>query len=64
MKAEIVIGVDYMFLWMKWRWFFRFDGTHMDNWQWSRQPIGKDREQILNRNMDDALAKHRQAKQK
>ncbi|HLX00112.1 MAG TPA: hypothetical protein VKR82_15840 [Candidatus Acidoferrales bacterium] len=63
-KAEIVLGVDYDFLWMKWRWFFRFEGVHMDNWQWSRQPIGKDREQTLNRAMNNALLQHQHANQR
>jgi hypothetical protein len=58
-KADMVIAVDYRFLWHTWRWFFRFEGIHMDNWRWSKQPIG-DLEPAINKAVDDSLAKHRE----
>jgi len=57
-KADIVLAVDYEFFWMKWRWLFRFEGMHGDNWNWERQPIG-DLNPGINRVIDESLMKHR-----
>ena len=59
-KASIVIAVDYNYFWVNGRWLTRFDGTHIDNWQWAKQPIKEDDKPNLNRIVDEALAKHRQ----
>ena len=59
-QANIVIAVDYRFLWHSWRWFFRFDGIHIDSWRWSKQPLG-DLRSSVNKAVDASLEKHRRA---
>ena len=60
-KASIVIAVDYRYFWVNGRWLANFDGTHIDNWQWAKQPIKADDKPNLNRIVDEAIRKHRQA---
>ena len=60
-KASIVIAVDYTYFWVKCRWLAKFDGTHIDNWEWAKQPIKADDRPNLNRLADEALARHRKA---
>ncbi len=60
-NAEIVIAVDYSYFRVKFRWLFRFDGTHIDSWQWSKQPIKAADEPFLNDVVDKALKRHREA---
>jgi hypothetical protein len=62
-KATIVIAVDYKYFCVKQRWLFKFDGTYIDNWQWSKQPIRAEDEEGLNRTVNDALSKHQQPSQ-
>ena len=57
-KADIVISVDYVFLWHTWRKYFRFEGLHMSNWQWSKQPIG-DLEPDMDKVLADALERRK-----
>jgi hypothetical protein len=59
-KADIVIAVDYRFFGIKQRWLFRFEGAFINNWLWTKQPIGQ-LEAEINQSVDDALAKHRRA---
>ncbi len=59
-KADMVIAIDYEFLGKKWRSFSRFQGVHMEKWQWSKQPMG-DLKPELNKVVDEALRKHRQS---
>ena len=62
-KADIVISIDYRYFGWKGRSFFRFVGIHMDNWTWSKQPLGSLKPEI-NKAVDQALVKHRQFTQK
>jgi hypothetical protein len=62
-KADVVIAIDYRFLWRKWRWFFRFQGIHIENWQWTKQLVG-DLEAPLNKTADYALEQHKKANSK
>jgi hypothetical protein len=62
-KAIIVIAVDYKYFSVKRRWLFKFEGTHIDSWQWRKQPIRPEDEEGLNRTVDQALSNHRQANQ-
>jgi hypothetical protein len=54
-RADMVFVVDYRFLGKSWRWFFRFQGDYIDNWHWSKQPIG-DLEPSIDKLADSALA--------
>jgi hypothetical protein len=60
-KASLVIAMDYRYLGIKCRFLRRFDGTHMDNWQWGKQPIKTEDEPSLNRLVDEAIAQHKEA---
>lgn len=57
LKADMVISVDYRFMGIKLRWPFRFEGYYMNNWAWSKQPMG-DLEPAINKTIDEALAQH------
>ena len=37
-RADVVIVIEYTFLGVKWRRYFRFQGAYGDNWQWLPQP--------------------------
>jgi hypothetical protein len=56
-RTDIVFAVDYKFLWKTWRWFFRFQGDYVDNWHWSKQPLGN-LEIEMNKIADDAVTHH------
>ena len=60
--ADIVIVVDYKYFGVKGRWPFRFVGVHMDNWRWSKQPIG-DVASMLDRIVEESLKKHEELRQ-
>jgi hypothetical protein len=37
-RADVVVAVGYTYLGVKWTRYFRFVGTHMDNWKWLPEP--------------------------
>ena len=57
-KADIVIAVDYVYLYTKHRKRFRFVGSYMDKWHWDKQPIGGLASSIDSL-VDQGLAQHR-----
>jgi hypothetical protein len=59
-KADIVIVVDYRYLGFNSRWAFRFVGVYIENWKWTKQPLG-DVKSKLGALVDDSLKKHIQA---
>ena len=59
-KAVIVFGVDYKYFGVHFRNLFKFEGIHMDNWRWSKQPIDPTEKDHLNTIVDTGLAHHLQ----
>jgi hypothetical protein len=57
-KASIVIAVNYRNFGIHGRVLRRFDGTYIDTWQWSKQPIKAEDKPAVNGAVDDALRKH------
>ena len=39
-KADVEIAIYYQFLAKKWRSYHRFQGIHIESWEWSKQPVG------------------------
>ncbi len=62
-KASIVIAVDYTYLYVKQRWLFKFEGTYIDNWQWSKQPIKAEEKMALNLSVNEAIRRHKEMNQ-
>jgi hypothetical protein len=58
-KADMVIAVDYDFLWIKWRWFFRFVGVRLERWDWEQQPLERGLKHEINAAVEKGLAQHR-----
>jgi len=59
-KADVVIAVDYKYFGFKGRRLLRFEGIHMDNWDWSKQPIA-DLEPGIEKVVDKGLTDHYRA---
>ena len=59
-KADIIFAVDYRFLGLKRRRLFRFEGIHIEKWDWSKQPLG-DLEPDINKAVDTGLKEHYKA---
>jgi hypothetical protein len=57
-NVDLIVAVDYRFLWRTWRRLFRFVGIHMEKWQWSKQPMGE-LAPTIDKVVDDALVTHR-----
>ncbi len=57
-KADIVIAIDYRYFGTHGRRFFRFEGNHIDNWHWDKQPTENIYDD-LNKITDDAIRRMR-----